>query len=274
MHYSISNRIKRSLNSQIRFTPSVKRKVLIGFILFVYLSFIVIVLEPFDTRQFEDENKTLLMAGYGFVAFLVYVIHSRLENIRYFKLSKVWTLKHEILSTPLFCLFVGSVAYLYNRWVVNFLSLDLKSYWRFLSKTTLYMMPVFVPLMIYLRQALGEKIIPIPETSFILTGENKNEVLRLEKEDLLFIKAVENYVEICFIEKNKAIISKTFRQTLSNVSEQLPFLEKCHRSYLVNINSIKEIDGNSQAAKITFGIGEKEIPLSKTYYKQIKNKVA
>ena len=71
--------------------------------------------------------------------------------------------------------------------------------------------------------------------------------------------------------KNNKVISKTFRQTLSNVCEQLPFLEKCHRSYLVNMSAVKEISGNSQAAKISFMVSEKEIPLSKTYYKHIKS---
>ncbi|PBQ33303.1 hypothetical protein CNR22_16480 [Sphingobacteriaceae bacterium] len=136
------------------------------------------------------------------------------------------------------------------------------------------MIPVFVPLMLFLRQKFGERIIPAPENSIILTGENKNEILQLDRRELLFVRAVENYVEICFTDKNKKVISKTFRQTLSNVCEQVPFLEKCHRSYLVNIGTISEIEGNSQGAKIFFGVGEKEIPLSKTYYKQIKNKVS
>ena len=133
------------------------------------------------------------------------------------------------------------------------------------------MTPVFVPIMIYLRQKFGERILPLSSNTIILVGENKNEILKLEKEELLFIKAVENYVEICFIDKNKRVISKTFRQTLSNVCEQVPFLEKCHRSYLVNITNIAAIIGNSQSAKLSFVVGEKEIPLSKTYYKQIKN---
>ncbi|MBL7932262.1 MAG: hypothetical protein JNL60_10185, partial [Bacteroidia bacterium] len=189
----------KSLKKQIRFTVSFEKQILIGFVLCVYLCFIIIVLEPFDTSQFEDEHKTVLMAGYGFVAFLVYVIHSRFENIVYFKIAKVWTVKREIISALLFCLFVGSVAYFYNRLVVNLSYLTIQSYWRFLSKTTLFMTPVFVPLMLFLRQKLGEKIVPIPENSFQLIGENKNEILRLERTDLLFIKAVENYVEICFM---------------------------------------------------------------------------
>jgi hypothetical protein len=246
---------------------------LIGFILCIYLSFIVIVLQPFDTSQFEADNKTLLLSGFGIFVFVVFVIHSCIENIWYFKIGKIWTVFYEIVSTVLFLLFSGTVLYLYNRIVINGVECAIETYWRFLSVTVVCMTPVFVPLMLYLRQKFGERFVPLSSSLFILIGENKNEILKLEKEQLLFIKAVENYVEICFIGNDNKIIGKTFRQTLSNVCEQLPFLEKCHRSYLVNIGNIEAVIGNSQSAKITFLVGEKEIPLSKTYYKQIKHSI-
>lgn len=261
------------LKRQIHFTASIKRKVLAGLILCIYLSFIIIFLEPFDTSQFEADHKTLLLSGFGIFTFVVFVVQGSIENTWYFKNGKIWTISHEIISTILFLLFAGTVLYLYNRIVINGVALALSTYWRFLSVTVACMVPVFVPLMIYLRQKFGQRIVPLPKNSFQLIGENKNEILRLEKEELLFIRAVENYVEICFIDKNKKTVSKTFRQTLSNVCLQLPFLEKCHRSYLVNTSAIKEIAGNSQGAKISFVVGDKEIPLSKTYYKQIKNRL-
>ena len=271
---AISNSIYKLtfLKKQIHFVASIKRKVLVGFILCVYLSFIVIVLQPFDTSQFEADNKLALLSGYGILTFVILVIQSTMENIWYFRLGKIWLVSYEIISTLLFCLFSGTVLYLYNRTIVNNgLNYNLITYWRFLSVTVVCMLPVFVPLMLYLRQKFGERIVPLPKNTFLLTGENKKEILRLEKDELLFIKAVENYVEICFVDKNKKVISKTFRQTLSKVYEQAPFLEKCHRSYLVNTSTIGEIIGNSQSAKITFMVGEKEIPLSKSYYKSIKN---
>ncbi len=271
---TVSNSIYKlnSLKRQIHFAASIRRKVLIGLILCVYLSFIVIVLQPFDTSQFKADNKTALLSGYGILTFVVFIIHSSIENIWYFRIGKVWPVCYEIISILLFFLFSGTVLYLYNRTVVNDgLNYTLITYWRFLSITVACMIPVFAPPMLYLRQKFGERIIPPAKNSIVLIGENKNEILKMEKEELLFIRAVENYVEICFIDKSKKVISKTFRQTLSNVSEQLPFLEKCHRSYLVNISTIKEITGNSQGAKISFVVGEKEVPLSKTYYKHIKN---
>lgn len=264
-----------NLKTQINFTASIRSKILIGLILCLYLSFIVIVLQPFDTSQFEADHKVWLLSGYGILTFVVFVVYSPIENRWYFRAGKVWLVGHEIASALFFCLFSGTVLYLYNRTVVNDgLDYTLFTYWRFISVTVVCMIPVFVPPMVYLRQKFGERIIPPAENSIILIGENKNEILRLDKEDLLFIKAVENYVEICYVDENQKVISKTFRQTLSNICVQLPFLEKCHRSYLVNISTVKEISGNSQRAKISFAVGEKEIPLSKTYYPQVKNSMA
>lgn len=262
-----------SLQRQIHFVATTRRKILIGLILCSYLSFIIIVLQPYDTSQFEADYKVLLLLGYGILTFVIFIIHSSIENIPYFRIGKVWSVRYEIISVLLFCLFSGTVLYLYNRLIVNLTDLDLASYWRFLSITVACMLPVFIPPMVYLRQKLGERIIPPPKNSIVITGENKNEILRIEKDELLFIRAVENYVEICFIDKSKKAGSKTFRQTLSNIWEQLPFLAQCHRSYLVNLATVKEIAGNSQGAKISFTVGEKEIPLSKTYYKHIKNSV-
>lgn len=263
-----------SLNKQVHFVSSINRKVLIGFILCIYLNFIIIFLQPFDTSLFIADYKTLFLSAYGVLTFIVFVIHGCVENIWYNRKGKVWLVSDEIISTLLFCLFSGTVLYMYNRSVINEEGYTMTTYWTFLSVTVLYMIPVIIPPMLYLRQKLGERIIPPSVNSILLTGENKNEVLWLEKQDLLFIKAVENYIEICFVDKDNKVTSKTFRQTLSNVCEQLPFLEKCHRSYLVNLSTVKEISGNSQGAKICFSVGEKEIPLSKSYYKGIKNRLA
>lgn len=271
----ISNNIHQlnSLNKQIHFIASIKRKIWAGLILCVYLDFIIIFLQPFDTAQYDADHKDLLLSGYGILAFVVFVIQGCIENRWYYRLGKVWTVSYEIVAILLFCLFSGTVLYVYNRYIINETDCTLATYWGFLSTTVVYMVPVIIPPVLYLRQKLGERIIPHSNSSIILTGENKNEILKLEKEDLLFIKAVENYIEICFVDKNKKVLSKTFRQTLSNVCEQAPFLQKCHRSYLVNTSTIKEIIGNSQGAKISFVVGEKEIPLSKSYYKDIKNSV-
>lgn len=243
---------------------------MVGLILGLYLSFILIFLQPFDTSQFETEHKNLLLSGYGFVAAVVFVIQGFIENRFYYTQGKVWLVLDEIIALLLFCLFSGTVLYLYNRTVINEAGYTMATYWTFLSVTVVYMMPVIIPPLLYLRQQLGERLVPPSQNTMVLMGENKNETLSLKKEQLLFIRAVENYVEICFIDEDHTIASKTFRQTLSTICRQAPFLKKCHRSYLVNVKNIREVLGNSQGAKISFSVGDKEIPLSKSYYKEIK----
>lgn len=221
------------LKRQLYFTRQIKRKILIGLILCIYLNFIVIVLQPFDTSQFDAEYKTLLLSGYGLFTFIIFLIQGSIENLWYFRAGKVWLVSYEIISSVVFCLFAHNVLYFYNIYIVNYGSNPaIGSYLRFFFVTVTGMIPVFIPPMLYLRQKFGERIVPIPNNFVLLTGENKNEILTLEKKDLLFIKAVENYIEVCFVDHNNKISSKTFRQTLSNVCKQLPFLEKCHRSYL------------------------------------------
>lgn len=254
-------------SKQIHFTASIPRKIAVGLILGIFLSFVIIVLEPFDTDQFHSDHKLLVLSIFGILIFIAFVIYGILENFWYFRVRKVWRISHEIISTILFFLFSGSILFLYNGLVINQQSYSIGSHLLYLRTIVLAMIPVFAPLMIYLRQKFGERIVPLSDNLVILVGENKNEVLQLNREDLLFVKAIENYVEITFTDEHKNVRSLTFRQTLSNVWQQIPFLEKCHRSYLVNPKAVKAISGNSQSAKISFKYGEENIPLSKTHYK-------
>lgn len=261
------------LNKQIPFVSRLKEKAFVGLILGVFLSMIIIFLEPFDTNEYDSNYRLLTLSGFGILVSCVCFIQSWLENIWYVKVDKVWIIRYEILSTFFFFCCSGTVVYLYNHIVINGFEYTVQSHWWYCSHIVLAMIPIIAPVLLYLRQKFGELIVPkSPDTIFII-GKNKNETLELQKNELLYVQSVENYIEIYFIDSGKKLHSKTFRQTLSQVYEQLPFLEKCHRSYLVNKDNINEVQGNSQSAKISFQHIENKIPLSKTFYKTIKTKV-
>ena len=243
-----------------------------GLLLGLFLSMLIIFLEPFDTNQYESNNRIISLLGFGAILSCTFIIQSIIENSWYSSVNKVWLVVYEILSTIIFFTFSGTVIYLYNHLFINELNYSIESHWWYYSHIVIAMIPIVTPVLLYLRQRFGERILPISPNTIIITGENKNEKLELQKNELLYIQAIENYIEIYFIDSEKKLLSKTFRQTLSKVHDQVSFLEKCHRSYLVNINKIKEIQGNSQSAKIHFHHVEKEIPLSKTLYKSIKSK--
>lgn len=261
------------LNKQVNFIASIKRKVLAGSLLGLFLSMIIIFLEPFDTNEYDSDYRLIVLFGFGVLVTLVFIIQSILENRWYNYANKVWTFACEIGSLIVFFLFSGTIIYLYNHLFINNLQYSFKTHWWYYTHIVLAMIPIIAPVFIYVRQKFGERIIPQSSDAIVITGKNKNERLEILKNELFYIQSVENYIEIYYLKPDKQLQSKTFRQTLSQVHEQVSFLEKCHRSYLVNLECVSEIEGNSQRAKIAFKQIDTKIPLSKTLFKVIKSKV-
>ena len=132
------------------------------------------------------------------------------------------------------------------------------------------MVLIVLPFHIFLRNKFGKIETSHSSSEIELNGINKGEQIRLRRQELLFVKASENYVEIFYI-KNNSTLHKTFRNTLTAIKTQAPFLHRCHRSYLVNAAAIKTVDGNSQNAKIKLHHSNLELPLSKSYFKTLKS---
>lgn len=278
--YYISNQILITdfllnfIYKQIHFTSSLRKRVITGLTLGIFLSFLIIFLEPFDTNQFQAEYRILLLSGFGVTFFISYLIYSSLENNWYNRKDEVWRISDEVLSILIFFLLTGTAVFLYNQIIVNQINYSFDKHIWYLTHIVACMIPVMTPFLIYLRQKLGELNIPKSPDTFFIKGENKNEILELAREDLLYVKSLENYVDIVYSAAADQLATQTFRQTLSKVQNQVPFLKKCHRSYLINSMNIKCIEGNSQSAKIHIRNTDQHIPLSKTFYHKIKNSMA
>lgn len=246
---------------------------IIGGLLGMFLAVLIIFLEPFDTNQFQSDYKLLLLSGFGAVFALAYMVYSMAEGVVCAWLKSYWVLWQEAVSVILFFLFSGTVVFLYNCYVINGAVYTVSGHVWYLTHIVAPMMLIVSPLLVYLRQKLGEKVVPVAPDAIILHGLNKHEELHLKKSDVLFVKSVENYVEIVFLDSEGNKKAKTFRQTLSNVHAQISYLEKPHRSYLVNLDNVESIHGNSQKAELLLKKTEGKIPISKSFYKNIKSKL-
>jgi hypothetical protein len=89
----------------------------------------------------------------------------------------------------------------------------------------------------------------------------------VKKENLLYLESAENYVSICYLNKDK--VSKyLLRDTLKKIEEAFAGSEiiRCHRSYMVNFEKVKVIRRDREGLKLGFDnplVGD--IPVSKTY---------
>jgi hypothetical protein len=95
--------------------------------------------------------------------------------------------------------------------------------------------------------------------------------LSVKKENLLYLESAENYVSICYINKDK--VSKyLLRDTLKKIEETFSGTEiiRCHRSYMVNFEKVKVIRRDRDGLKLGFDDPlVTDIPVSKTYIRPV-----
>lgn len=89
----------------------------------------------------------------------------------------------------------------------------------------------------------------------------------VKKESLLYLESTENYISICYLNKDK--VSKyLLRDTMKKMEEKFAGTEiiRCHRSYMVNFEKVKVIRKDKDGLKLELDIPSIiDIPVSKTY---------
>jgi hypothetical protein len=89
---------------------------------------------------------------------------------------------------------------------------------------------------------------------------------------LLFIESKGNYVTIYYF-KNSLVQNEKLRGTLDAIHETLSSYKEIiqpHRAFLVNLNQVKSIAGNSSAYKLEFHLPDIIVPISRSKIKEVK----
>jgi len=87
---------------------------------------------------------------------------------------------------------------------------------------------------------------------------------------LLFIQSCDNYANIVR-QKNGNTTEKLLRSSLKNIEEQitLPFVVRCHRSFIVNLSLVQAITGNSRNYTLSLKNYHTPIPVSRESEKHV-----
>ena len=96
----------------------------------------------------------------------------------------------------------------------------------------------------------------------------------VKREDVLFLEAADNYVNIHYLDGQK---SSRFmiRNSMKALSDGFPgsSLVRCHRSYMVNFDRVKIIRKEKDGLNLELDIPEKtNLPVSKTYIQEVLKK--
>jgi hypothetical protein len=119
-----------------------------------------------------------------------------------------------------------------------------------------------------LPSAPGPATVTIP-------GESDREKITLSTGELVYIESASNYVKIFFEHKGKLSFT-ILRTTLKKVEETMrdhPFLFRCHRAYIINLDRIEKVEGNAQGYKLKMkGTGER-IPVSRAMNREFSDRL-
>lgn len=125
-----------------------------------------------------------------------------------------------------------------------------------------------------MNQALSERIRrDTAATGFITLAGSTKESVTAKPEDILYIEATGNYVNVHYKQKGK-LTYRLLRTTIRQIEETLqyqPTFVRCHRTYIVNTDKICNVTGNAQGYKLSLYDTSEEIPVSRTYLKSIKD---
>ncbi|NID11044.1 LytR/AlgR family response regulator transcription factor [Fibrivirga algicola] len=108
---------------------------------------------------------------------------------------------------------------------------------------------------------------PVLPRGILLTGETGNEQLSLLPNQLIYVEAVGNYVEVHwlnFMFPQKTLLRSTLKDVEAAVAHNPQFF-RCHRSYLINLRAVSHTTGNSRGYQLTMSGSKREIPVSRTY---------
>lgn len=232
--------------------PSIKAHLWVGAFLSFWVFSFAFFIRPFDRGiYFYDWHK--ISISYSLVAFLVYGLVAVIQKLIYQKYLK-WHIGFEVFIVLLFHLLYLIVAYgHYKSPIYNGIATFTEFSNRIL-KSMLFTAPILVLARIYLS-----RYIPKKADKITIKGENKLDVLRLDKADLVYVTNAQNYVEIFFV-SNGEFSSRLIRSSLKKILKDLSFLVQVHRSYLIN-----PMHFQSWKNQNTISLTQIDIPVSKNY---------
>ncbi len=125
-------------------------------------------------------------------------------------------------------------------------------------------------------QLLNEKFIENQQEKIIhFESEYKNDELIIKPSSLIMIMAADNYIEV-YYEIDGKIKNQMIRSSLAKAEKTISeyyYIFRCHRSFIVNINYIAEVQGNSQGYTLNFTNIDIPAYVSQSFVKEFKKRI-
>ena len=277
--------MRRILNKPYPFNDDLKHNAKISLFISLGILAFLLVFQPIEIYSFSTKKIIYIITGFTLSTFLILslnliVLPSLFPKLFY---NNIWNIKKEIIWNLWILFAISSSNFLFYAQLFEVIDMNLAD----IAKIILLgFLPVAVLITINQDQLLRSHLKSAQQLNNKLIGNKKETLINFKSDykkdnliispnSLILIKSADNYIEIYYMIDN-VVKKKLVRSSLKRANESInefSFILRCHRTFIVNINYIKEISGNSQGYKISFDDIDFPVMVSQKYIESFKDRI-
>jgi len=281
--------LQQHLFKEINYPPRYQAKELLKTVAiqFAVIFIFLLLFKPFEVYEPEYKMSYVLICAIHALSPAL-IIYAYFYGLSYLHQStsklKVWTLLKEYTHLAIVFFLTGAASFLLRSLIYN--NPDNWS-WHYLGEEVFncYLAGIFFYcLLLFANSYYGSyKTIVLPQepvaenegkntasfannTEVFIKTQVQQDDFRFNPAQLLFAKADGNYIELT-LSVNNQVNTELKRISLKQFEGQLtayPFLFKCHRAYLVNLQQVNKVAGNAQGYTLSLNMTNENVPVSRT----------
>ncbi len=275
----MKQQLREWFNKEVRL-PGPKSKEIylssIGFGLFVAV--FLMIFQPFHLFEIKSSYKYLLIFLYGPLTTLVILFFYSFLPAILKPIFNIWNNLKELVYSFVVIFGISLCNWLYT----GLLAKESSQYPSLLGFFFITLAVGLFPMIFYAlyneRKAMKNRLKTLGDSepdsgisnlvkvkSQVSIVTENNQSLNIDADHFFCVKSLGNYCSVFFLEDG-IVKNEMLRVSMLNIEQQvgdLPFILRCHKSYIVNLETVQKVLGNSRGYKLYIPDLDFEVPVSR-----------
>jgi DNA-binding LytR/AlgR family response regulator len=281
----------RYLNAPFTPVTSTKSRLIISVAVSLFVFIFHYVFEPFGIPAYDPTTKRYVIAVYALISlfcltFNFFLLPSLFPG--FFK-TESWKVYKEmmwifwnIFIIALITFFFKTAKGFYPLTVQNLMNVEISALSIGLMPASIY---VLVKRLLFFKRTLAvvdpglKTTVRLRHQSemIVLNAVRGKDVLSVGVNDVLYLAADHNYIDVHYLDLEGKVLQKRLRSTIKEMEVELrkyPMFFRCHRAFLLNIHQAEAIVGNAKKPEVKLKENRGVLPVSRTLLTELKTRLA
>ncbi len=248
----------------------------------VFIAVFLLIFQPFGLEEIPASYKPWMISVYGGITFIAILVFQQviMRAFPNFFREQDWTTGKEIVENLSILLLIAIGNFYYTSWIGGIRPTIMGFLFLFFATVLIGIFPIVTLIFVHYTKSLKRNLREAQtlDTSLqsksrenltaqlTISSQYKEENFSLSPQQLLWISAADNYIEVNYVVNTKPN-KKLIRNNLSNLEKEFyPHgILRTHRSYMVNMHKASHIQGNAQGYRLKLENAVETVPVSRKY---------